>query len=141
MHVNNETGVRQPVQDVADGLRDRAVFCMWMLRRVSAKTSTPCVIRGSTWSASAVIRSSDRRDGGACCSPSSREDDPLAPLMFGGARSSAATGNLAVALLSGFGLAAELACEEHEERQAACCRLRQTILEGLMSLNPVYHGT
>jgi cysteine desulfurase len=61
--------------------------------------------------------------------------------MFGGGQElGLRPGTLPVALLSGFGLAAQLACEEHEERQEACSRLRRTMIDGLTALHPVYHG-
>ena len=49
-------------------------------------------------------------------------------------------GTLPVALLSGFGLAAELAMKESEPRLSVCRRIRDQVLAGLAPLNPVIHG-
>ncbi len=142
MHVNNETGVRQPVIEVADQLRERAVYlhvdaaqgfgkdiealCHPRIDLVSISSHK---IFGPAGVGALVVRR--RRD----------RMIPLAPLMFGGGQElGLRPGTLPVALLSGFGLAAQLAYEENEQRQTACIKLRRTILDGLTTLHPVYHG-
>ena len=66
MHVNNETGVVQPVAEIADLLAGREVFSTSTRPRGSARTSRPCGIRGSTSSASAVIRFTGPKGSGPC---------------------------------------------------------------------------
>ncbi len=66
---------------------------------------------------------------------------PLEPIMFGGGQElGLRPGTLPVAMISGFGLAAELAQLEESIRKKACEELREVVLGELASLRPTIHG-
>lgn len=142
MHVNNETGVIQPVEKVADGLNGREVLFhvdaaqgfgkelnALQDNRIDFISISSHKIFGPVGVGALVVR---HRRG---------EEIPLCPLLVGGGQElGLRPGTLPVALISGFGLAAELAAQETEQRKLACLRIRQQILNGLEPLRPVMHG-
>jgi cysteine desulfurase len=142
MQVNNETGVIQPVDAVAKLLADREVLLhvdaaqgfgklLDSLRndRIDLISISSHKIFGPVGVGALVIR---HRRG---------ETIPLCPLLFGGGQElGLRPGTLPAALISGFGLAAELAMHEAEQRRQICLQIRQEIQNGLRPLCPVIHG-
>lgn len=142
MHVNNETGVIQPVKEVAERLSDHEPFLhvdsaqgfgkdLFPLQhsRIDFISISSHKIFGPAGVGALIVR--HRRD----------QAIPLQPLLFGGGQElGLRPGTLPVALISGFGLAAELAASEVEERRAVCLKIREQILKALQPLNPVLHG-
>lgn len=142
MHVNNETGAIQPVDDIADILADRNVYLhvdaaqsfareLEALKhpRIDLISVSAHKINGPKGIGALVMR---RRNG---------RRPVLRPLMFGGGQErNLRPGTLPVSLVAGFGLAAELAVTEADARAARCRALRQTLLEGLAPLEPVING-
>ena len=57
MHVNNETGVRQPIAEIAEALQDHPAYSTPTPPRASARTSNLSPIRASTSSVSAATKS------------------------------------------------------------------------------------
>ncbi len=143
MHVNNETGVIQPIAEVAEQLQDRAVFFhvdaaqgfgreREQLRqpRLDLISISSHKIYGPLGVGALVVRRRRRE-----------KTVPLQPLMFGGGQElGLRPGTLPVALISGFGLAAQIADEESEQRLAVCRQLRERIVAGLAPLRPIIHG-
>ena len=142
MHVNNETGVIQPVASVADRL-DGTDVCLHVdaaqsfareleaLRhpRVDLISVSAHKINGPKGVGALVMR---RRSG---------KRPPLQPLTFGGGQERGLRpGTLPVPLIAGFGLASELAVSEVEARSARCRAIRQSLLAGLAPLDPVING-
>lgn len=142
MHVNNETGVIQPIREIAGRLaHDEILFHVDAAQsfgkeltalthpRVDLISISSHKIFGPVGVGALVVR--HRRD----------REIPLTPLWFGGGQElGLRPGTLPVALISGFGLAAELAQQEHAERQARCLELRTELVEGLKPLRPTIHG-
>jgi cysteine desulfurase len=142
MHVNNETGVIQPVQDVAEGLEDRDVYlhvdAAQSFAREIAALRHPHVdlisvsahkINGPKGIGALVMR---RRAG---------RRPPLQPLMFGGGQErQLRPGTIPVPLAVGLGLAAEWAVAEAETRDARCRAFRASLLAGLAPLEPAING-
>jgi cysteine desulfurase len=61
--------------------------------------------------------------------------------MFGGGQERGwRPGTLPVALIAGFGTAAELAGQESETRASHCLRLRELLMRGLAPLGPLING-
>lgn len=142
MHVNNETGVIQPVGDVADGLARTDTYLhvdaaqsfareLAALRhpRIDFISASAHKIGGPKGVGALIVR---RRDG---------QRPTLQPLMFGGGQERGfRPGTLAVPLIVGFGLAAELAVAEAGTRDARCRAFRAALLAGLSPLEPVVNG-
>jgi cysteine desulfurase len=142
MHVNNETGVIQPVAAVADALEGTDTYLhvdaaqsfareLAALRhpRVDLISVSAHKINGPQGVGALITR---RRDG---------RRPPLAPLMIGGGQERGLRpGTLPVPLIAGLGLAAELAAAEAEERCARCRAFRSSLLAGLAPLDPVVNG-
>jgi cysteine desulfurase len=146
MHVNNETGVIQPIIEVADGLDatgphlhvDAAQsFARGSARefdalrhpRVDLISVSAHKINGPKGVGALVVR---RREG---------RRPPLQPLTFGGGQERhLRPGTLPVPLIAALGLAAELATLEAEPRAARCRAFRQSLLAGLAPLDPVING-
>lgn len=142
MHVNNETGVVQPVAEIADALAGHRAFLhvdaaqgfgkeLLGLRhpRIDLVSVSGHKLHAPKGVGALVVR---RRGG---------ERPPLAPLLHGGGQElGLRPGTLPVALIAGLGEAAELALAEAEERAARCRELRRIILAGLASLRPAING-
>jgi cysteine desulfurase len=142
MHVNNETGATQPLEEVADALEGTDVYLhvdaaqsfareLDALRhpRLDLISASAHKINGPKGIGALVMR---RRKGAR---------PPLQPLMFGGGQERGLRpGTLAVPLTVGFGAAAERAVAEASERRARCMRFRDALLAGLAPLEPVVNG-
>jgi cysteine desulfurase len=142
MHVNNETGVVQPIAAIAEQLGDRAVLLhvdaaqgfgkdIQPLRhpRIDLISVSGHKIHGPKGVGALIAR---RRRG---------ELPPLSPLHHGGGQEfGLRPGTLAVHLIAGLGKAAELAVAEIDVRREACRRLRVPILRWLVTLDATIHG-
>lgn len=141
MHVNNETGVLQPIAEIAEALGDHAAAFhtdaaqgfgkeLDALRhhRIDFISLTSHKIYGPKGVAALVARSSPRTKG-------------LAALTFGGGQEwGLRPGTLPVPLIVGLGLAAEMAVRDHAARRARCLAFRQALFTALAPLQPVTHG-
>jgi cysteine desulfurase len=142
MHGNNETGALQPVEDVAARLEDKDIFLhvdaaqtfgretqALKDRRIDLISISGHKIFGPKGIGALIVR---RRNG--CRAP-------IAPLMFGGGQERGLRpGTLPTPLIAGFGLAAELAENEGEDRRDRCLAIRSEALAALTPLNPIVHG-
>lgn len=144
MHVNNETGVIQPIAEIADSLarpasgvvfhvdaaqgfgKDLTALRHPRIDLISLSGHKLCAPKGV---GALVAR---RRDG---------RRPEIQPLMHGGGQERGwRPGTLAVPLIAGLGRAAELALQEHEAQVRHCRELRDRLLEGLATLEPVPNG-
>jgi len=142
MHVNNETGVIQPIEQIASRLDHDAVVLhvdaaqgfgkeVTALRhpRIDLISLSGHKIHGPQGDGALVVR---RRDG---------RRPPPTPLMYGGGQERGyRPGTLPVHLIAGLGKAAELALEDGPARAAACREFRERLLDGLAPLSPVVNG-
>ena len=142
MHVNNETGVIQPIEQVAMGLQGRDVVFhvdaaqgfgkdigRLQHRRIDLISVSGHKIHAPKGVGALIAR---KRDGAR---------PPLNPLMFGGGQERGwRPGTLPVPLIAGVGKAAELALQEHELRARRCAEFRAIVLEGLAPLRPVLNA-
>jgi cysteine desulfurase len=142
MHVNNETGIRQPIEEIADILAGKDVLFqvdaaqsygreIAALRnpRIDLMSISGHKIHAPKGIGALVVR----RRGGV--------RPPLEPLMFGGGQERGLRpGTLPVSLIAGFGKASELALAEWETRARQCRQFRAQLLEGLAPLQPVING-
>ena len=142
MQVNNETGVVQPLAEIASILHDTDIVFhvdgaqgfgkeLSALRnsRIDLVSISGHKIHGPKGIGALIVR---RRDGSR---------PPLQPLMYGGGQERGLRpGTLPVPLIAGFGKAAEMALTECDARQDQCRRFRQRLMEGLAPLRPVLNG-
>lgn len=142
MHVNNETGVVQPIGELGDRLERSDAYLhvdaaqgfarlIDDLRhpRIDLASISAHKIGGPKGAGALLMR---RRNG---------ERPPLQPLMFGGGQERGLRpGTIPVPLVVGLGAAAELALAEGSARAAQCGRFRASMLRGLAPLAPVANG-
>jgi cysteine desulfurase len=138
MHVNNETGVIQPIEEIAEGLQGKDVYFhvdgaqgfgkdIERLRhpRIDMISISGHKIFGPKGVGALVVR---RR---------SRRRIPVSPLQFGGGQERGLRpGTQPVHLIAAFGMAGEIAIRDSAIRSAKCREFRQQLLEGLAPLNP-----
>ncbi|MPZ16306.1 MAG: aminotransferase class V-fold PLP-dependent enzyme [Luteitalea sp.] len=142
MHVNNETGVIQPVAEVARLLQERDIYfhvdAAQSFGRECAALSHP---RIDLISASAHKMHGPKGIGALIVRRRGGVRPSLRPLMFGGGQERGLRpGTLAVPLIVAFGKAAELAVVEGARRRERCRELKRALLDGLAPLQPVING-
>ena len=142
MQVNNETGIQQPIVEIADRIAGSPAFlhvdaaqgfgkalAALRHRRVDLISVSGHKICGPKGIGALLAR----HRGGA--------RPPLIPLLHGGGQElGLRPGTLPVALIAAFGRAAELALAEHDARLAAANAFQQRLLAGLAPLAPRVHG-
>lgn len=142
MHVNNETGVMQPLDEICTLLIDHPAYFHvdaaqgfgkandeLRNRRIDLIGLTAHKIYGPKGVGALIAR---RRGF---------ERPPLTPLMFGGGQEHGMRpGTLPVPLIAGLGLAAELANKGAERWATICANYRSELLNGLAPLNPELNG-
>ena len=142
MHVNNETGVRQPLTAIADGLEGHETYFhvdaaqgygkeLDALRnqRIDLISASSHKVYGPVGVGALIMR---RRGF---------QKPPLQPLAFGGGQERGLRpGTLPVPLIAGFGLAAEMAASDNAGRRARCADIRSEALAALEPLGISFHG-
>ena len=142
MQVNNETGIQQPIAEIADRLAGSQAFlhvdaaqgfgkalAALRHRRVDLISVSGHKICGPKGTGALIAR---RRDGAR---------PPLTPLLYGGGQElGLRPGTLPVALIAAFGKAAELALDEHDVRLATAQGFQERLLAALAPLAPRVHG-
>ena len=142
MHVNNETGVIQPIEEVAAVLRDHPAYF-----HVDAAQGFGKELDGLGESRIDLISVSGHKVygpkgvGALVVRRRHFQRPPLAPLLYGGGQERGLRpGTLPVHLIVGLGLAADLGKKEAGSRKAACLAFREEALRGLAPLEPIVHG-
>jgi cysteine desulfurase len=142
MHVNNETGVIQPVGEIADRLQHSDQYL-----HVDAAQSFGRDVDGlrhpriDLTSVSAHKIHGPKGVGALVTRRRGQVRPPLLPLMFGGGQERGLRpGTMPVHLVAGLGLAAELAVLEGRERASRCAAFRESLLAGLAPLDPIVNG-
>lgn len=141
MHVNNETGVIQPLAEVGKLLSGHpAVF------HTDAAQGFGKELDGLRCERLDLISISGHKiyapkGIGALVLRSSPRELRLAPLLFGGGQESGLRpGTVPVHLAVALGVAASAALRDFSQRRALCLKFRETLLEQLAPLQPVVHG-
>jgi cysteine desulfurase len=143
MQVNNETGVVQPIADVADGLdRSEAYFHVDAAQGYGRELASLRHPRIDLISASAHKIAGPKGVGALLMRRRHGKRPPLEPLMHGGGQERRLRpGTLPVPSIAGFGLAAELAVTEAAARAERCRAFRQALLGGLAPLGPAINAS
>jgi len=142
MHVNNETGIRQPIEAIGDGLLDPGVFFHSDAAQGFGKELAPLRHqRLDLISVSGHKLYAPKGIGALIIRRRERKRPPLTPLLFGGGQERGLRpGTLPVHLVVGLGLASQLALDEGAERRHRCESTRKQVLEALTAAGGVING-
>jgi cysteine desulfurase len=142
MHANNETGVLQPIGEIAQLLGEHPSFF-----HVDAAQGFGKDINGLRDSRIDLISISGHKIhapkgvGALITRRRKFKRPPLKPLLYGGGQERGLRpGTLPVALIVGLGKAATLALKNTDKRAAKCYEFRQLVLQALTPLTPKIHG-
>lgn len=142
MHVNNETGVVQPVEQMAEVLADHSAYLHVDAAQGFGKATA--ALRNSRidlLSVSAHKLYAPKGVGALIARRRNGERLPLEPLQYGGGQElGMRPGTLPVGLIAGMGEAVHLAESEATERLRKASDFRKRLLEGLAPLGPVING-
>jgi cysteine desulfurase len=142
MHANNETGVIQPIEEIAKALTNHEAYfhvdAAQTFGKLPGALQNP---RVDLISLSAHKIFGPKGVGGLVARRRRFDKVPLTPLNFGGGQERGLRpGTLPVPLIAGLGLAVELAMKEGQERLFRCQAIRKSVISALMPLNPQIHG-
>lgn len=142
MQVNNETGIRQPIDVIADGLDDDGPFFHVDAAQGFGKELEPLRnLRIDLISLSGHKLFAPKGIGAIVARRRRRRRPPLSPLLVGGGQERGLRpGTLPVALIAGLGLAAAIASEECAAWTDATTRTRAEILEPLFASGAELNG-
>ena len=142
MHVNNETGVIQPIDKIVAGLAGSDVYLhVDAAQSFGKQLSTLKNKRIDLISVSGHKIYGPKGVGALVARRRGYKTIPLSPLMYGGGQERGLRpGTMPVPLAVGFGIAAELAAKNHKKRAERCIEIRKEALEALCPLEPILHG-
>ena len=142
MHVNNETGVIQPLSDYVEVLRGHPAFL-----HVDAAQSFGKLVESLRDKRIDLISASGHKiyapKGVGVLLARCRDynEPPLEPLMFGGGQEKGVRpGTLPVHLLAALGEAVKIALKTHDKRMAACEKIKECALKELVAAGGVPNG-
>ncbi len=142
MHVNNETGVEQPIAGICNVLADHPAYFHVDAAQSFGKRNDPLKnARVDLVSISGHKIYGPKGVGALITRKRGYDRVPLQPLQYGGGQERGLRpGTLPVPLIVGLGLAAELATKHCADREQACRSFRERLLCGLAPLNPEFNG-
>jgi len=142
MHVNNETGVVQPVADIAAALAEHDTYFHVDAAQGYGKLIPALRQRRIDLISISAHKIYGPKGVGALVARRRRFNrPPLTPLMYGGGHERGLrSGTLPVALIAGLGCAADLAHREHSKRERLCKEFKKRLLESLAPHSPVVNG-
>ena len=142
MQVNNETGVIQPVREIARLLENHPAYLHVDAAQGFGKEIAPLRDRRiDLISISGHKIYAPKGIGALVTRRRNGRRPPLTPLMHGGGQElGLRPGTLPVPLIAGLGKTSELALAEYQERNAACRRFKEVLLTKLQPLKPVFNG-
>lgn len=144
MHVNNETGIIQPVDEIGELLDKTGIlFHIDATQSCGKLVEEIRNIKFNMMSISAHKMHGPQGVGALILHKKKYRLPPLKPIMFGGNQEHGLRpGTLPVALIAGFGKACELAAEEYRKNDQHCLEIKKILLELLDSvgLNYIING-
>jgi cysteine desulfurase len=142
MHGNNETGVLQPVREIAEIAAEREVFFhVDGAQTFGKEVDTMRTLTRDFLAISAHKVYGPKGVGALYVRKRSGRKRELMPIVFGGGQERGLRpGTIPVPLVVGLGRAAELAAEEHRERRASAARVKERFLKRLASTDHYVNG-
>lgn len=142
MHVNNETGIIQPVDKIGAALAGTDIFFHIDAAQSFGKLVEELRnIKYDLLSVSGHKIYGPQGIGALITRRNKYHKPPLEPLMRGGGQEGGMRpGTLPVALIAGLGKAAEIAGNEYRDRDAHNRKIRQAILDKLQKVEHVFIG-
>ena len=142
MHANNETGVIQPIGELAEALAHHPAWFHVDAAQTFGKLIEPLRhTRIDLISASGHKIYGPKGIGVLVVRHRGKQKVPLMPLVFGGGQEQGLRpGTLPVPLIVGLGKAAELGQGQHAEREKRCRDFRSRFLESIAPLKAKIHG-
>ena len=131
MHVNNETGVIQPVKEIGEYLKGTDVYfhidatqsCGKLVEEIQSLTYDMMSISSHKMAGPQGV-------GALILKKRNYKSLPIKPIMFGGPQEKGIRpGTLPTALIAGFGKAAELSFLEYKDTQLLCEQIKTVILK------------
>lgn len=141
MHANNETGVVQPLSDIAEVLSGHPAYWHVDAAQTFGKIEGLAEERIDLISVSGHKLYGPMGVGALIARRRGYERPPLTPLMFGGGQERGLRpGTVPVPLVAGLGEASRLALSEQDKRSSACVAERSRVTGAFESLEPIYNG-
>lgn len=141
MHVNNETGIIQPVQEIGEYLNSKDVFFHVDATQSFGKLVDELkALKYDMLSMSAHKLAGPQGVGALILRKKRYKLPPVKNIMFGGPQEHGIRpGTIPVALVAGLGKACELAHAEYQENKKKCLSIKEIILQLLMDSGVKYH--
>ena len=142
MHVNNETGVRQPLNEIADVLKDHRAYFHTDAAQGFGKDLEPLRNpRIDLISISGHKIYAPKGIGALVIRRRGYDRVPLQPLIYGGGQERGLRpGTLPVALIAALGTSAEIAVRDNLKRMQVCKQFKEKTLKALSPLLPKLTG-
>jgi cysteine desulfurase len=143
MHVNNETGMCQPVAELAERMADHDAFLHVDAAQSFGKVTDGVLsdLRVDLVSVSAHKLFGPKGVGALIARRRRYQRPPLRPLMHGGGQEAGLRpGTQPVALIAGLGIAAELAERDRDRRDTSVRAFRDRALSSLSTLGAELNG-
>ena len=142
MHANNETGILQPVHEIAELLHGTdTLFHTDAAQTFGKEVPALRELNADLVSISGHKIHAPQGVGALLVRRRGMQKRPVLPLLFGGGQERGLRpGTVPVALAVGLGEAARLACLEWESRRVAASRLREQLLHDLQAVEHHING-
>ena len=142
MHANNETGVIQPIEEIATLMQNHPAFLQTDAAQTFGKELGALRNqRIDLISVSGHKLYAPKGIGALIARRRGYDRAPLRPLMYGGGQERGLRpGTLPVAMVAALGAAAECAVRDHAKRRKVCEGIREAALAALIPLAPKING-
>jgi cysteine desulfurase len=142
MHVNNETGVIQPIRDYSKLLMEHSAYFHVDAAQSFGKLVEPLRNRRiDLISVSGHKVYAPKGVGVLLARCRDYDEPPLEPLMYGGGQEKGMRpGTLPVHLIAALGEAVRLASKDHTRRLAACAAMKVEALQALSAVGGIVNG-
>ena len=133
MHVNNETGIIQPIQEIGDVLEEKGVlFHIDATQSFGKLVDELQAVKYNMLSMSAHKIGGPQGVGALVLRKHGYKLPPVKPIMYGGQQEHGIRpGTIPVALVGGLGKACEIAQIEHKQNQDKCRKIKNVLVDEL----------